>query len=404
MRHSIARSGAVLLAAAALVIPTASAVAEPTAERATDVAGATAKDRGDKPGRPPALPRRIDGGAWPTSHLQGAAVDERDGVVYWSFTQMLVKTDLDGNVLGTVTGLTGHLGDLDLNPKDGRVYGSLEYKAEEAFYVAIFDGDKIDRVGMDAESDGVMTTVYLPEVVEDFTADMDGDGDFDGDTADTADHRYGSSGIDGVAFGPAADRGKKGKGKQVLRIAYGIYSHQERIDNDNQVLLEYDVAAWGRYERPLVQDAPHRSGPREVRNKFFVFTGNTTYGVQNLEYDEASGHWFLAVYEGTKPSYPNYSLFVVDGHRRPYEQVVRGQAEPEMGDHLSLLPAGQYDPRSSTFGWTFDASYGLVSVGGGYFYGASGGPVVEDGVRKQTGALDLYRWTGAVPTPFEKVG
>ncbi len=36
----------------------------------------------------------------------------------------------EGNVIGTVEGFTGHLGDLDFNTQDGRVYGSLEYKAE----------------------------------------------------------------------------------------------------------------------------------------------------------------------------------------------------------------------------------------------------------------------------------
>ncbi|MGH1564652.1 hypothetical protein [Mumia sp. DW29H23] len=394
MRKPTLRAAAIAATAATVLLTTTQASASPEATARTDAPSAGRAE-------PSKLPRHIDGGAWPTSHVQGAAIDQRRGIVYWSFTQMLVKTDLEGNVLGTVTGLTGHLGDLDINPKDGRVYGSLEYKAEKAFYIAIFDGDAIDRVGMDAEADGVMTTVYLPEVVEDFTADMDGNGVFDGDVAATPDHRYGSSGIDGVAFGPAD--GKR-KGRQVLRVAYGVYANKDRIDNDNQVLLEYDVAGWRRYERPLEQSAPHHSGPREVRNKFFVHTGNTTYGVQNLEYDEASGHWFLAVYKGTKPSYPNYSLFVVDGDRAPYEQVVRGQAAPELGDYLTLLPQGQYDPVSSTFGWTFDASYGLVSVGGGYFYGASGVRVVEDGVTKQSGALDLHRWTGRAPTPFEKVG
>ncbi|MDQ0676870.1 hypothetical protein QFZ30_000252 [Arthrobacter pascens] len=63
---------------------------------------------------------------------------------------MLVKTDVKGNVVETVEGFTGHLGDLDFNTKDGRVYGSLEYKAEEGFYIAIFDVDKITEVGMDA--------------------------------------------------------------------------------------------------------------------------------------------------------------------------------------------------------------------------------------------------------------
>lgn len=119
--------------------------------------------------------------------------------MYWSFTQLLLKTDLAGHVIGTVEGLTGHLGSIDLNGKDGRVYGSLEYKAKKTFYIAIFDVTKIDRIGMNAETDGVMTTVYLDEIVDDFTADMDGNGVFDGDTADTADHRYGASGIDGAS-------------------------------------------------------------------------------------------------------------------------------------------------------------------------------------------------------------
>ncbi|MEV7398291.1 hypothetical protein [Aeromicrobium sp. NPDC092404] len=356
----------------------------------------------DRPARPSTpLPERIDGGAWPTSHLQGAAVDRERGEIYWSFTQQLVRTDLQGKVLGTVQGLTGHLGDLDLNPRDGRVYGSLEYKAQKAFYIAIFDPRKIDRIGMDAEADGVMTTVHLSEVVEDFTADMDGNGVFDGDTATTPDHRYGSSGIDGVAFGPAFG---KTSGKQTLKVAYGVYSNVDRVDNDNQVILEFDTSRWGRLERPLNEDAPHRSGPAEVDGKFFVRTGNTRYGIQNLEYDEASGNWFAAVYPGAKPTFPNHSLFIIDGHRRPYEALVAGQAEPETGEHLSLLREGSYDPRSTTFGWTFDASYGLVSLGDGLFYRGSGTSVKQDGVTKQTGVLDLYRWTGTVPTPFQKVG
>lgn len=353
-----------------------------------------------KPARP-TLPKQIDGGAWPTSHLQGAAVDVKRGEVYWSFTQQLVRTDLKGKVLGTVEGLTGHLGDLDLNPRDGRVYGSLEYKAQKAFYIAIFDPRKIDRIGMDAEDDGVMTTVHLSEVVDDFTADMDGNGVFDGDTAATSDHRYGSSGIDGVAFGPAFGRTS---GPQTLKVAYGIYSNVDRYDNDNQVILEYDTSRWKKYERPLSEQDPHRSGPAKVDGKFFVPTGNTTYGIQNLEYDEQSGNWFAAVYKGVKPGLPNYSMFVIDGRATPRKALVSGQAQPEVGRHLDLVRKGLYDPRTTTFGWTFDASYGLVSLDHGLFYGGSGAKVTEGGVAKQRGVLDLYRWTGSTPTPFEKVG
>ncbi len=345
----------------------------------------------------PELPTHIHGGAWPTSHVQGVTVDTENGFVYWSFTQALVKTDLDGTVLGTVEGLTGHLGDIDLNPRDGRVYGSLEYKAEEAFYIAVFDVEKIDRVGMNAETDGVMTAVHLDEVVADFTADMDGDGEFDGDTADTADHRYGCSGIDGVSFGP--EFGRRG-GEQKLMVAYGVYANEERTDNDHQVILEYDVSRWRRYERPLSQSDPHRSGPERYDGKYFVYTGNTTYGVQNLQYDPYTRNWIMAVYEGTKPEFPNYSFFTVDGTARPVRGEIQGQPEPETGRLLSLRPEGQHDPATGTYGWEFHGNYGFDALGGGLYYVAEGRPV-GDGT--QEGEVYLYRWTGESPTPFERV-
>ncbi|AKG45246.1 hypothetical protein SXIM_38620 [Streptomyces xiamenensis] len=345
------------------------------------VAAVAEEDRGRPP--LPALPNEINGGAWPTSHLQGVAVDREKGFMYWSFTQMLVKTDLRGDVIGTVEGLTGHLGDLDLNPRDGRVYGSLEYKAEEAFYIAIFDVRKVDRVGMNAERDGVMTAVYLPEVVEDFTADMDGDGHFDGDTGDTADHRYGCSGIDGVAFGPGFGK-RSGQGRDTLKVAYGVYSNTERTDNDHQVILEYDVRDWRRYERPLSQAAPHHSGPSRTDGKFFAYTGNTRYGVQNLEYDPHTGDWFLAVYEGAKAGFPNYSFFVVDGTARPVRGEIKGQPERERGELLKVSD-----------GFDFHGQYGFEALGDGTYYVADSVRVVgPDGVARQEGFAEKYRWTG----------
>jgi hypothetical protein len=184
----------------------------------------------------------IFSGNWKTSHVQGIAVDTARKYIYYSFTTMLLKTDLNGNVIGWVEGLTGHLGCLDFNDRDGRVYGSLEYKAEKSFYIAIFDVDKINRPSMNAETDCIMTTVYLGEVVKDYTADMDGNGVFDGDTAQTFDHWYGCSGIDGVSFGP---RFGDFKGSTYyLHVAYGIYSNNDRDDNDYQVILRYDTADW----------------------------------------------------------------------------------------------------------------------------------------------------------------
>ncbi|MFF3325187.1 hypothetical protein [Streptomyces sp. NPDC002889] len=346
------------------------------------------------------LPLTVDGGAWQSGHLQGMALDRRKGFMYFSFTNLLVKTDLSGRPVGSVTGFTGHLGDLDINTADGRVYGSLEYKSAKAFYIAILDGDRITRMNMDAHSSGVVSAVHLEEVVRDYTADMNGDGVFDGDTARTADHRYGCSGIDGVAFGPAFGRTT---GPRRLTVAYGVYAHTTRQDNDHQVLLQYDVRTWRKYERPLTEAEPHRSGPRSPAGKYFVYTGNTRYGVQNLEYDAHSGNWLMAVYKGTKPAFPNYSLFVVDGDHRPVWGPVRGQQQPESGRLLSLLPEGLYDAPSGTYGWQSTGQYGLVSLDDGGFYLAETGKIQDGDVVKETGRAVRHRWTGLTPTPFTKV-
>ena len=345
----------------------------------------------------PAVPVHLYGGAWPTSHVQGVVVDREAGHVYYSFTTMLVKTDLQGKVVGTVEGLTGHLGDLDQNPDDGRIYASLEYKDAESFYIAIFDGDRINRVGMDAERDDVMTTVYLREVVEDFTADMDHNGIFDGDVAATPDHRYGCSGIDGLSFGH--EFGKRNP-ENKLFVAYGIYTNVDRTDNNYQVLLEYDVRGWARYERPLSQTAPHRSGPWTTPGKLFVYTGNTDFGVQNLEYDPYTGIWMMAVYKGQKPEFPNYSLFMVDGDATPRRGVIEGQTRRERGKILPLLPYGLYDSETGIHGWESEGSCGLESLGDGTYYIARGAAVTENGVTKHDAHLTLNYWTGETPTPF----
>ncbi|MFJ2171811.1 hypothetical protein ACIOHE_02700 [Streptomyces sp. NPDC087851] len=356
-----------------------------------------------KPAAPPALaaalptlPAAVDGGAWESGHLQGMTVDRVKGVMYFSFTNLLVKTDLTGRPLGSVTGFTGHLGDLDFNTADGRVYGSLEYKAAKAFYIAVFDGDRIDRMNMDAASTGVVSTVHLDEVVKDYTADMNGDGVFDGDVADTPDHRYGCSGIDGVTFGSSFD----GRGGLKLTVAYGIYSNTARQDNDHQVLLQYDVRAWKKYERPLTEDAPHTSGPAAPDGKYFAYTGNTTYGVQNLEYDARSGNWLMAVYRGKKTAFPNYSLFVVDGSKRPVKSAVNGQQRAERGSLLSLLPRGLHHAASGVYGWEAAGQYGLVSLDDGRYYVAEAGTVQSGGVTRQTGRAVLHRWTALTPNPF----
>ena len=346
------------------------------------------------------LPLVHDGGRWDSGHVQGIAVDVAGGFIYYSFTDLLVKYDFAGNLVGSLDGWSGHLGDIDFNPDDGKVYGSLEYKADEAFYIAVIDGARLDRQGIDAAGNDIFRTVYLAEVAEDYSADINGDGVFDGNVADTPDHRYGSSGIDGVSFGPAFGRVD---GPQLLTVAYGIFSNTRRSDNDHQVLLQYDISGWENFAQPLVETAPHQSGPQGFAGKYFVYTGNTTYGVQNLAYDASLQRWFMGVYEGKKPGFPNYLLFAVDALSQPVTALLQGvysrTGEQEHGALLALADDGLRDDVTGIRGWNQKADVGMQPVGEGLFYLA----LNTRGQGWQGAELTLMRWTGDSAQPFVPV-
>ena len=60
------------------------------------------------------LPPTIFSGVRGPFHVQGIAVDLKQGYIYFSFTTELLKMDLQGNLIGSVKGLTGHLGCLTM--------------------------------------------------------------------------------------------------------------------------------------------------------------------------------------------------------------------------------------------------------------------------------------------------
>jgi hypothetical protein len=352
------------------------------------------------------LPLTQNGGTWKAGHVQGVAVDVKGGFIYYSFTTLLAKYDFAGNLVGTLVGWTGHLGDLDFNPADGKVYGSLEYKDDSAFYIAVIDVSRLDRVGVEASRSELLRTVYLPEVVKDYSADLNGDGVFEGDDGKfkgdveaSPDHRYDASGIDGVSFGPAFGRTD---GRRYLTVAYGIYGNLKRTDNDHQVLLQYDVADWDRYASPLTEAAPHHNGPARVDAKVFVRTGNTRYGVQNLAYDDASRRWFMGVYRGQKPNCPNYGLYAFDAAAQPKTGELIGVPKGdgwEQGPLLPLAEDGLKDPATGVRGWNQKADVGLQPVGHGLFYLAVNAKIPQG----QTADLILNRWTGDPVKPFAPV-
>lgn len=308
------------------------------------------------------IPDRIYSGWQKGGHVQGIAIDKEQGHIYFSFTTRLIKTDFAGKVLGSVKNLAGHLGCITFCPEDGKIYGSLEYKhdiigrgimkstgakfsEEDAFYLVSFETDLITEEDMDAESSGVMKGIYLREVIDDYKAM---------DEASGKEHRYGCSGIDGTAFGPVFGAGKDSPRK--LMVSYGVYGDTERNDNDHQVILQYDIRDFDIYAKPINQMELHHSGPENCEAKYFLFTGNTTYGIQNLEYDPYTGNYFAAVYVGEKPAYRNPPMFIIDGSKAPVSAELKGRKE-EMGLTLSLAGESEFPYGQTGFAAMGDGTY-----------------------------------------------
>ncbi len=317
------------------------------------------------------LPLSIETGIWHGGHIQGIALDKERKHLYCSFTTELVKLDLMGNVIGSVKGFTGHLGCLALG-EDGRIYASLEYKndiigkgildllgkgeVKTAFYVAVFDGNRITEPNMNAEKDGIMKTVWLREPTEDHLAVWEEDGKL-------AKHRHACSGIDGITFAPAFE----GDGMRLL-VAYGVYGDLDRHDNDYQVLLSYDPASLLPHEEILTADNVHQSGPDHAEARYFVYTGNTDFGVQNMEYDPYTGDIFLSVYRGRKPEFPNHNLFILDGKGVPHEEELIG-CRGEKGKVLPLKKTGKHDEKNGIYSHeSVNGSTGIFSLGDGTCY------------------------------------
>lgn len=348
-----------------------------------------------------AYEKEIFTGYWGNNHCQGIAVDKKNGFLYVSFTTLLLKLDLQGNLIGSVDGLVGHLGCIALNETDGRVYGSLEFKNDiigrnvrknlgvdhahpDVFYTAIFDVDKITRPNMSAEKDGVMKTVCLQDVAALYKQSVTINGT-------TYDHRYGVTGIDGCAFGylPGGQDPKK-----YLLVSSGCASDVNRPDNNYQMIAAYDTDLWwDTVAQPLDQFHMHHTGPEKPDHRFFLYTGNTRWGIQNFIYHPETGDYYATVYRGAKPQFPNYDMFVIDGAVAPKEMP--HECLDETIRVLSLKDVGQSQNGISGYYFPYGAM-GMEPVGGDLFYIAEGG-------RNENGnfaTIRLYRKTDHPDEPF----
>lgn len=333
------------------------------------------------------FPLSLTSGSWDVRHCQGIAVDSKNGYIYYSYTNLFVKCDFNGNVIGTITNIRGHLGDICYNEADGKIYGSYNPPGKKALYIAIIDPSELDDLNLNAVKSGLIRTVHLKDVWNDFSATVTvGE--------NTYSRRYGVSGTDGVCFGPSFESGEG----NYLTVACGITPQPARPDNDHQILLQYNVETWWRiYSEPLTYKEYHQSGPA-CDGKYFLFTGNTNYGVQTMTYFDELNVWLLNVYPPTKNGYNKYTLYVIDGDIKPYKALLSGQPEDDEQLMLTLYSDGVYDKNHGTYGWYSEkGNLGMEYMGGGLFYIIH---PYETWYETQTAVAYLYVWDPSEKSPF----
>lgn len=330
------------------------------------------------------------GGSWDIKHCQGVAIDKENGYAYYSYTNTFVKCDLEGNAVGSLTGFTGHLGDICFNDKDGKIYASLNPTGKKALYVAIIDVGSLNELGLNCEKSGLVKTVHLPEVWSDFTAKVKNDGK-------TYSRRYGVSGTDAICFGPSFSSGKG----HYLTLSCGTTPQTQRDDNNYQVLIQYDVSSWwDEYAQPLNESEVHHIGPKKCSGKYFVYTGTTYYGCQTMTYFTELNLWILNVYTTPKTDeFPDWNLFVVDGDIKPKKQALKGQEKEDIQKVLTLYQDGMLHENTGIYGFSAsNGAKGIEYVGNGLFYIIH---PYKTWYGKQTGVAYLYVWAGTSPDPFK---
>ncbi len=239
-------------------------------------------------------------------HLQGFVTDSDLKYFYASFTHDLVKVDIDtGEIVGRISNFWGHLGDLTYY--DGKLYSAMSYDGD--FWICVFECDKL--VGeincrTDEKAKEVMTQIHQAEPYKDRYATDD-----EGNVM----RNYGVSGTGNLTIGRAPDTGDI-----CLMVGYSIKEDTDEVDDDHdyQVLTQYNLNSFlepdGNGGTQIIEKYRDfyntMSYERlECDNKYFVYTGNTAYGIQVLEYDSETNQYVCGMYPGTRPEFTRFYMY-----------------------------------------------------------------------------------------------
>ena len=202
------------------------------------------------------------------AHMQGFSKSE--DFMYWSFTDSIVKTTLSGTVKCQTEIRGGHLGDIDYY--DGKVYGSYLKNALPGHAWADWTGFKIYVFDADNLQVEKILNLDICDYYKSITC--------------TPEDTRGFQGIDGVTIAPDPN-----SGEMSLFVACALYTGEKYA---NQIILQFTLDG-------------------EYITEHHIPTGNTVYGIQNLDYDRENKEFWFTTYGSSQPYQPKEVLYCISG-------------------------------------------------------------------------------------------
>ncbi len=192
-------------------------------------------------------------------HLQGFTASSTH--LYWSFTDTLVKTTPQNTVGCQIQITGGHLGDIDY--RSGCIYGTVlgnslagdPWGVWSSFHVYVFDADTL----------ALKHTIRLDPLYRMFRESENFGGFF---------------GVDGIAVLP----------DNTMWLAGGLRDDPRYT---RQQLLHFDMSG------------------RLLEIRYFS-TGNTIFGIQNLDWEPDTDRFWFSTYTPEKPYHARETLYCVD--------------------------------------------------------------------------------------------
>ena len=199
-------------------------------------------------------------------HMQGFSKSEN--FMYWSFTDSIVKTTMNGTVKCQAEIHGGHLGDIDYY--DGKIYGSYLKNSLPGHAWEDWTGFKIYVFNADDLQVEKILNLDICDYYKSITC--------------TPEDTRGFQGIDGVAIAPDPV-----SGEMSMFVACALYTGEKYA---NQIILQFTLDG-------------------EYITEHHIPTGNTVYGIQNLDYDAENKEFWFTTYGASQPYQPKEVLYCI---------------------------------------------------------------------------------------------